>query len=329
TTTPVTTSADSSVASTTVSPDNRKKRSVNYLYENNDNPKDICTPQEGANEEKDLCTQLKQILQDIDNTTQDIQDGRITTETVGKLTIQSNELENIVDNVKQNPDKIILNNEALSQQVKALDEDVIATERKVQQDLDDLTKADPTLVIVMGVMGGLVLLGMVAMGGFIVCKKSQMTITANYHKTLVEERPISMSPPHGGRHNLGSRVTTCTCPRPRLEGDQHDPRAVNHDPRAVNYDPKAVTTTPELLTMTRELLTTTLRLTTTRECVNHDPRAANYDPKAANYDPKAANYDPKAANYDPKAANYDPKAANYDPKAANYDPKAANYDQGC
>ncbi|XP_042208260.1 DNA-directed RNA polymerase II subunit RPB1-like [Homarus americanus] len=113
-----------------------------------------------------------------------------------------------------------------------------------------------------------------------------MTKTANYHKTLVEERPISMSPPHGGRHNLGfqSDDPQRTCPRPRLEGDQHDPRAVNHDPRAVNYDPKAA---------------------------NYDPRVVNHDPRAANYDPKAANYDPKAANYDPKAANYDPKAANY------------------
>ncbi|XP_045106533.1 uncharacterized protein LOC123501644 [Portunus trituberculatus] len=137
---------------------------------------DICKPLNEDNPDpNDLCVRIKEVMATIEEVTKQINDGDVTEETLDTLTDQSEKLQEVVNEVEKNPE-LIDEYQINKEEMKKKTEDV---KKEIDSALDTVTDkidgpADSNVVaIVLGVIGGLIVVVLVAVGGYMGYRKHQ------------------------------------------------------------------------------------------------------------------------------------------------------------
>lgn len=134
---------------------------------------DICTPVNASNPD-DLCVRITETMDTIERVTKEINEGTVTQETLDTLTEQSEELKKVVKEVEENPEAVgnyKIDKNEMEKKTNEVKNGVDSALDTVKKELDG--PGSNVAVIVVGVIAGLIVVMLVAAGGYIGYKKYQ------------------------------------------------------------------------------------------------------------------------------------------------------------
>ncbi|XP_042885292.1 mucin-5AC-like [Penaeus japonicus] len=144
--------------------------STNPLTSTSEPAPPLCIENDDENE--DLCARLVDVLDDIEKVTTEITAGEAGEPQLEDLKNCSARLDDVVAEANTKPDFLeTIDKDQFKQKKDQLDKVIQEAETVVQEKLNPEDPYDPTVAIVLGVLGGLVALALVGYGGFVFYKK--------------------------------------------------------------------------------------------------------------------------------------------------------------
>ncbi|KAK3890174.1 hypothetical protein Pcinc_005866 [Petrolisthes cinctipes] len=179
----------------------------------------FCEPE--LDTSNDLCTRLVNVMDDIEDVSQDIANGMTTEKELKQLQNASEDLDVVVDDIEKNSDFVAsLNTDVLRERKDHLDQAIEEAEEEVKRELNNQGGSkDNTLAIVLGTLGGVLGVALIAGGGYMFYTKRYKlrNSTTLLSKPRVAAGPLSKLPNSTATTRHPPHRTTTTPPStPRL-----------------------------------------------------------------------------------------------------------------
>lgn len=148
---------------------------------------EFCTPKD-VNDKDDVCVRIQDTLKTIDEVTKEINEGTVTQETLDRLNEESDELREVVDEVSQDPAKVAeeydFKPEKLEEETNKVKDDIDSAIEEVNEQLGTGEPTSNAAVIAVGVIGGVIVVMLIAVGGYMAHKKHQERKKRQNHQAM-------------------------------------------------------------------------------------------------------------------------------------------------